>query len=146
VTNVQSVGGVVVDNNPKLKRRIIRKPMNKLISDGLKSVQVEFNNSISDVVINIGLILAKLGIAPPDENYVFLELTTSNLRLIKDGSTFLVFTVKDETRYKIFHADIEDNRINSNTFLRGKWEDTLEDLASKVREAADGEKEEGGDQ
>lgn len=122
---------------PTLKRKIVSMPDNKsLISLGMSSARQQINNSIYDVMINIGLILSIMGTRKDDLWYYHLE--SESIAVGEQNNEYFVFKISDNnSKMKIFHVKIQEHRVALETFQRGRWENILEAVAESVRIATE---------
>lgn len=119
---------------PVLKRKIICMPNKKTyIATELASARQQINNTMYDVIINIGLILKTLGTR--DEEVWSYNLEHDELTVSENDNEYLVFktTKNNVSRTKIFHVRVGDHGLNLTTFQRGRWEKTLDVTAENIR-------------
>ncbi len=117
-------------------------PTNRWSSE-IRSVQQRINDSVTTVIINIGLILQTVG--QDLDGLTSFMIEKDHLMLVQDGEDYFIYKVDalDGSQTKIFHALVTSQSFVSKCFMRGKWEENLENWAVRVREVVNETKEKG---
>ena len=102
----------------------------------MSSARQQIDDSIYDVVINIGLILSIMGIRKDGLCYYHLE--PESIAVGEQDNEYFVFKISaNNSKMKIFHVKIQEHGITLETFQRGRWENILEAVAESVRIATE---------
>ncbi|MBU8920818.1 MAG: hypothetical protein KOO63_03060 [Bacteroidales bacterium] len=104
-----------------------------LVGMGLAAVKQSVQSAKLDIIIDIALVLATLGICNKEDNTMLHQ--THNLAFGRDGAEYFVFKLGKEQKdsVKVFHAVVSPEFVDVQAHITGNWEQHLRTLAEQCR-------------